>query len=422
MYVAVTCFLELVARRKREMNEPEFRRLDGRADSRARGGGRQPIVASFGAYDRFNYGDLLFPWVLNAAADALGYPPLKHASLRRWDGGEVPLESITEILGTNSMAPRSLVLGGGEICGATWGSAAASVLPIPADLALLLLRRVSPTMFNLAGKALLGGKWANPYIPDAAHLPETALVANSIGASSLAQVADPIRGAALAALSRAAYLSVRDRRGQTVLAQAGVHAVLAPDSVAALSRLYRPQTADGASRLVVQASRAWLRHNGEMLARTILAVANRFDSILLLPIGLAGGHGDLHGLTRLQRRLGRLGLRAVSVMEPGSVWQIADQIANARVFVGTSLHGAITSLAYATPFVPLHGISKLDAYLETWATDSRRHAMHPGAVDGAIRAALGSSQDEREVLGEALAVDSWRNMERVLRVAYRAQG
>lgn len=331
----------------------------------------------------------------------------------------MPVESISHVLAAESVAPKALVLGGGEILGATWGSAAASLLPIPLDLGLLVTRRVSPSIFNLMGKQILSGAWESPYIPDVSRLVGSRLVANAIGASSLRDLGPRERRSVVHGLSRAAYLSVRDGAGKEALARGGIEAVLAPDSVAILARLYRPRVVEGAPpRLVVQASRAWLRGHGGALVRGIVDAAHAFESVVLLPMGLAGGHGDLHGLTRLKRGLERSGLKSVTIERPENVWHIAEQIAGASVFIGTSLHGAITSMAYATPFVPLCGISKLDAYLETWADDVGGVAVDPESAGEAIQSALRVATDARESLARSLEAASWDNTERVLNVAH----
>ena len=49
-------------------------------------------------------------------------------------------------------------------------------------------------------------------------------------------------------------------------------------------------------------------------------------------------------------------------------------IANSKAYIGTSLHGAITSMSYAVPHVGLI-VEKLDAYLHTWGVEGNNFAV-----------------------------------------------
>ncbi|MGH9000206.1 MAG: polysaccharide pyruvyl transferase family protein, partial [Acidimicrobiia bacterium] len=71
------------------------------------------------------------------------------------------------------------------------------------------------------------------------------------------------------------------------------------------------------------------------------------------------------------------------------VADIAAAVSGAAVFVGSSLHGAITALAYGRPFVVcnLAGESKLDGFADLTGLE-RRLVRHPGALGTAIEAAL----------------------------------
>lgn len=378
-------------------------------------------VVSIGAYDRFNYGDLLFPLVLDYAAKELGFAPLIHATLRRSDqsaAGAVPTGPIRELLSAANQGAMSIVLGGGEVVGATWGPAAASVLPIPADLGLLAIRRlVSARFADFLGKAYLRGSWPTPYVPSRQSLVSRSLIVSAVGANSLEALRSPERASVVEALRAAAFLSVRDRPSQLALAHYGLAAEMSPDSVAVLPRVYHPALATDEPGLVIQGSRAWLNRQGPRLAESIRSLCGGFDSVTLVPIGLAGGHGDLQGLTRLRSALVEAGVSQLHLLRPRTIWDIADTIRNAKLFVGTSLHGAITAMAYAVPFVPLRGISKLDAYVSTWAAELAPRSAGPADLLEAARAALNVPLDLRRERSDELAERAWVNLGRVLEIA-----
>ncbi|MBK6903846.1 MAG: polysaccharide pyruvyl transferase family protein [Saprospirales bacterium] len=59
-----------------------------------------------------------------------------------------------------------------------------------------------------------------------------------------------------------------------------------------------------------------------------------------------------------------------------NIFDIAYLIAKSNGFAGTSLHGAITSMAYSVPHVGLNpSISKLVAYFEDWAFGETRSVV-----------------------------------------------
>lgn len=379
------------------------------------------MIVSLGAYDRFNYGDLLFPLILDYAALQAAVAPMCHAALRRWDPGA---SGARPTVGISTVLPEAecVILGGGEIIGATWGSAAASILPIPLDLPLLGTRLVSPRLFDFLGRALMRGSWATPYVPPQGALVSTRLVASAIGASSFDMLRPPEQESVLSALRSAAYLSVRDRQGWEILQRYGLDAALAPDSVAVLPRLHDASPAGDDPGLVVQASRAWLRKHGYALASAVRELSGRFSSVSLLPIGTAGAHGDLQGLKRLRSALLGAGVREVRLLNPTTVWDIADAIASARLFIGTSLHGAITAMAYAVPFVPLAGIGKLDAYVGTWASALAPRSVLPAGLSQAASQAVELSVDLRRHYSLELDAKSWANLSTVVAVAYGQDG
>ncbi|MGX1693922.1 polysaccharide pyruvyl transferase family protein [Microbacterium keratanolyticum] len=281
---------------------------------------------------------------------------------------------------------------------------------------MLALRRLGvPAVQDKLGKALLRGSWPTPYVPDEEIAGELPVIANAIGASSLEVLPAADQRAVIRTLRRSPYVSVRDRRGQQLLQDRGVDARLTPDSIAILSRIAPRDIFDSANdTLVVQASRAWLRGEIDGLARSIAEMSGNYASVRLLPIGLAGGHGDSQGLRKLEAALRAQGVSAVEFVEVGSVWDVARAIAGARLFVGTSLHGAITSMAFAVPFVPMSGVSKLSAYVDTWAGPiAARPATAAGLPDAAAEA-LRVSRRAREELAAELDALAWDNSLRVI--------
>lgn len=318
-------------------------------------------IATVGAYDRFNYGDLLFPLVLDSAASKLGLAPLSHFSVRAADMSDAAGFWCGSIGSQEFASMRGIVVGGGEVLGARWGEALISQMKSPWDLGALAINKVAGRALDGFAMRRAGGRARSPFLPQIDR--RQRLSTNAIGASSLDRLPAEYRQSVVSTLQRASYVSVRDEVGLERLREVGIGATLAPDSVAVLADL-RPPRLKQSESIVVQCSRSWLRRDGRSLVAFVREAARRFERVELLPIGLAGGHGDLEAMRAVERRVG---LESVSVTSVSSIWDIADTISSSRVFVGTSLHGHISAMAYGVPSIALAGISKLEAYVNTWA-------------------------------------------------------
>lgn len=381
------------------------------------------LVASIGAYDRFNYGDLLFPLVLNHVAESSGHPPLQHFSPRRSalvDLGAVRTGSLADLEKLRKRAESfAVVLGGGEVGGADWSQALITAAPVPADLVLIALRRLAPSSaLDLLGRALFRSSWPTPYFPTVSAVSQHPAAASAIGVSSISMLNSRIRAEVISALRQFRFISVRDLDGQRALAQYGLHAELAPDSVSILPELRPGLSPNPDGPLVVQVARHWMRRRGIQLVQALSELSREYSEIVLLPIGLAGGHGDYVALQKVRRALSPNTNAPIRVINPTSVWEIAETIASAKLFVGTSLHGTITALATATPFVPLAGVPKLDSYIGTWAREMARISVEPENLIESARHALGTAPDARQALSESLHAKSLANTQRVLDSVY----
>ena len=58
------------------------------------------------------------------------------------------------------------------------------------------------------------------------------------------------------------------------------------------------------------------------------------------------------------------------IVSPDNLEKIMRTIAQSKLFMGTSLHGIITAMSFAVPYVGLNPkISKLKSYIFTWAPE-----------------------------------------------------
>ena len=368
----------------------------------------KPIVAVVGAFDRFNFGDLLFPHMVRFGFEKLGVDAeYRHFSLRAADlkdrGGvaTVPLASLK-----TAELPRGslVVVAGGEMLSARWLDAFAGLAgPHRTLAAKMLARMIGVAPVDRLSRRLLHGDRPLPWLLDAGDLRHDGPVSyNAVGGIGVGGLPKALREEARTRLLRAAYIGVRDPKTKADLDTWDLpvevsltpdSAVLAPEAFpmaellpaaseparAALSRL-------GPGYLVLQVGRypAWGRVS--VLAGQIREIHRETGfGVLLLPLGQAAGHEDRAPLEKIGALLEGL---PVELLPQPDVHDILTCIANARLFVGSSLHGNLMALVYGVPHVGFgERVPKLDLMLGTWDPTAPDGAADPEAIaDHALRA------------------------------------
>lgn len=344
-----------------------------------------PVIL-FGAFDRHNLGDLLFPHVLAALLPGreLKYAGLADRDLRPHGGHRV--EAVGRVIAELGRRPATLVHVGGELltCDA-WQ--AAVMLSTPGD-APRVVARLDARPLDRADWArdVLGTGALAPYAVSRKRYPGLAGVRfHAVGGVGLHERPAALRAEVLAALAAADDLSVRDAQTQALLAKAGIAARLVPDPVTRVAELFgeRIRRQAGAGE-VAGILRAFPR--GYLAVQfsadfgddaTLAAIAVQLDraaaatglGVALFRAGAAPWHDDLDVLRRVAARARVAPLR---VFESLDVWDICALLASSRGYCGSSLHGRIVATAFALPRLTLHHPSraacpgKHAAYAATW--------------------------------------------------------
>jgi hypothetical protein len=372
--------------------------------------GPPPRVAVIGAFDRFNYGDLLFAVVAErmiratAAAVPIGFYSTVRSDWRRL-GGHRTL-SLRDLLRPGELPHSSVaIVAGGEVLNGRWGHTMETVVSAPLAFCL---RRVDwrwHARADALARWLSGTRLELPWVLGPEDFPGWVRVAyNSVGGSSLDQLPPDARARVEEKLGRAAYLSVRDERTRSLLEAGRLagRARLAPDSAVLISAFYpaadlerraAPAVREIVGRhpggyLCFQINKALGSGQARLLAEQLEAVHRRYGlAAVLLPNGRARNHEDQVALAAAHRLL-----RTPAVLARGAltIYDIMYLIASARAYAGTSLHGSITALTYEVPQLGLtRSVPKLEAFLRTWGLPG------PGCVP---------LQELSERLAEALAV------------------
>lgn len=383
------------------------------------------LILHFGTFDVSNYGDLLFPLL---ARRELGSLAQQCELLPVSPAGGFPVgfaEGETSANLRDALArPEGIagaLIGGGNII-----HCSASGLQAYRDARVGALGYgnlwLGPSFLLPPGAPLL---WNAPGVPGGFRKEQHGLVR--------------------AALQRADYLSVRDAASRDFLLEVWPQAQVAvvPDSAWTLPRLW-PREALAAVREAFHA-----RRGGEAADRTVIFHLNKryvqdrpLANVARLLDELAGTAGlrpvlvafaPCHGDDQLAREVGALmATQPIVVDAPQSIQEIAALVAFADLYVGSSMHGLITALAYGVPafcvssrsMAKFDGLLKLvgqdDLVLEDWAEAKGR--LHAGdlqartarvdAVRGEIAGRLDAHWDRiREGLRTACAAPVRRDVD-----------
>jgi len=357
-------------------------------------------IAIYGATDRFNYGDLLFPLVVEWAAKQ--YRPgsdiynLAIAESDFSNQGGLPTISIKDAF-SNGLVQRCdrFVIAGGQVLDARWTAILGYLLGPRTDLTVRAIRKLlgERTTDTLA-RRIAGLSWPQPFVVPEGGLPEgVGVVYNAVGGAEIDSLRPGYLEALRRGLEKAAYISVRDCATRDALAKFGIHADLMPDSAVVMSRIFplptlltrvrdelRNYLAENSGQyLVFQIGTKFVKGREQIIAKTVSDIASKQGlKIMLLAIGTATAHEDHIALEKVRRHLPAA--CNVYPMFNGSVWEIMAAIASAAIYIGTSLHGAITAMSFGIPRLAYTGeVRKLQEYLNTWDLNQFSDAL---PVDG----------------------------------------
>ena len=320
------------------------------------------FIEAWGTYDLANYGDLLFPLIVDNAIASRVQATLRLASPH---GGTYPAAPTRDVRRITPFADPDFfgqldgvdgfVLGGGDIVRVD-AFPTGSLIELPADhpdryrpyrnsrflIELGALARYRPVVWNAVG------------VPMAFDEPLAEVVRRAV---------EPVR-----------YLSVRDQMSRHHLEMAGVEAeiTVVPDSAFALADIFPSDARDAALErlrrrasypssgptLAVQWSFADADFDSLAVAALRALLASRTDlQIVLVPLGRC--HGDLARMEPLCWELPR----TTVVSGAFALDELAAAIAGADAFVGSSMHGNITAAVFGVPTaflaLPTHRPDKL---------------------------------------------------------------
>ncbi len=335
----------------------------------------------FGACDRHNLGDLLFPHV---AAALLAPQPVVVAGVAERDltayGGH-RVQALARLAAQWGDRPAHLVHVGGELLTCSLYEAAVMTLrPEEARAAIARYDRDAAGRQAWA-EGLLGLRQQVAYLaPKALFRRPGRFVHLALGGVDLPRLPPAMQEEVLGRLRESDALSVRDHVTQDLLARAGIQAALVPDPAVLTAELFKERIARHAeggepaqvrSRFpqgyaaVQLAAEFGDDATLDVLAHGLARLATETGlGLVLFHAGAAPWHDDPQVYRRLQSRMGAAPVWRFASL---NLWDLCALLAHARLYVGSSLHGRIVAAAHGVPGVSLgHADGKVDAYLQTW--------------------------------------------------------
>lgn len=386
-------------------------------------------VIVYGAYDRHNYGDLLFAIILKRYLEAdnrfsVLVAATKSSNLSRY--GALPTIPLKKALEATRAQPNTLlIVAGGECLTAQWES----IIGYLAPQALYYPIKASPyllgqKLFIRISRALTSIPSDLPLVLGEREFPGLQVMYNSVGGNEISRKKPLINAAIERNLKDCSYVSVRDRETSAELDKLGVKHNLVPDSAILISDIFPQDTVvSEPGHIVFHVSDHHAKRRVEAIAQqlTELSVTTGLK-IALLTIGKAPGHSDDEPLDKLQSLLGEHAYRVNS----GNIDDIIRCIATSKLYCGTSLHGAITALAYAVPQIALlpKRVVKLSSFLETWAPKQSCGFAEVGEISRTAAALIASfgepQQAELRTVVEAMKNRVRNNLEHMIALHQQA--
>lgn len=396
-------------------------------------------ILILGAFDRFNYGDLIFAIIIENLFNLykkdfdIEYYGLIKSDLSKYGGKKT--NSIKELFRSKKNRKiNALIIAGGEILDSRWLDIYINLGSVRKKYLLLGLNKIiGRRKIEKIISKLIGSDSKLPWVvtPNDFNIP-LRVIYNAVGGSNLQSLPDYLKEELKNKLNEASYISIRDEKTKKNIEYLNLkesNIELAPDSAVLLSDFYPIEklrtvvnletlkiTANFPNGYICFQSNYLLSKDKEKtIAKELEKLNKKFGyGIVLLPIGRATGHEDQTALLNIKKLL-----RDTPSILPNenTIYDIMYLIANSKMFAGTSLHGSITALSYCVPHVGLtNKVSKLENFLNTWDLEEQKKCIaYEDIVDHASYL-INIPHEKLAKRRDELISLSYRNFEKILSV------
>lgn len=343
-----------------------------------------------GAFDRHNYGDILFPVVHKAFIEKndknanIYYISITQSDMEHCGGFKTL--ALKDILKQSLTKEDTVILCGGDILSADWllmlGHVSSRFFMMPFRIARRLL---GINVTNSLARIISGEVNQYPYIVSHKDTKASIFYTSVGGAGFTANDSSRLKQTALL-LSDAEAVSVRDVKIQKLLENEGLRVKCTPDTALIMSDFYTPEMLSQTDWKATvktyhdfsfekyysfQGAKRLIDSKIDVLVEEITTVYERTGfSPMMVPIGRAPDHEDHIPLQKLADLLHLKGIPC-ALQESEHLVSIMASLAFATTYVGTSLHGAITTYSFGSIPCALmsNDVKKLKDFLQTWLDD-----------------------------------------------------
>lgn len=338
-------------------------------------------IALFGPHDRFNYGDFLFPIMLQFAmnkqhSNTFDFSCYSLIKADFTEKGACKSKSYIKLKkDVNAGKISGVIITGGECL-----NAEINLLYSYINKQYDKLYRLSYFFRALSYKLkipyrIIGTKTQYPFAVSKNDFNKNVkIIYNSVGGVFTVSNSNVI--------GNVDYFSVRDSFSFSTWREKQEDIFLFPDSAIILSDVYpikdlknsKKYIADKVSTIIqsqyifFQISNAkYINENKFVeIALQLKQLQAEGYKIVLCPIGTASGHEDHKALKKIYELLN---VDSQLIINP-TIFEIMILIANSSLYIGSSLHGVITSMSYGVPFISIGAKqTKTKNYLETWSEE-----------------------------------------------------
>lgn len=395
-------------------------------------------IVIVGAFDRHNYGDLLFPIIIEAAAFKRGFTgAVECFSTLKSDltkFGAKPTKSLRSLFAQSNGSDTLVVVGGGEVLSATWPTIISYLCP--PKLGAFVSRIARGVGFRIPAfifSRLMGVPSVLPFVYSNDDFLGALVAYNAVGGSHLATERDISLSEIVATkLKAASYISVRDRATKKIFDRMNVGDIqLSPDCAVLLSDLFPIHelsskvddelkalcSSFGDGYICFQSALMYVIGEEQAIAETIVQLQERSGlGVVIFAIGRATGHSDQDAATAIFQHIS--GNLHIKVVDTKSIYEIMYVIARSKAYIGSSLHGAITALSYAVPHVGLcpRRVQKLATFIESWCPkDSSAISEYGDLIEHTMRVIAAPKNDLVDVSVE-LKIKADENFDRLFSI------
>lgn len=348
--------------------------------------------------DRFNYGDLLFPYIITHYIGE-DFEKIRYVSTIESDlsklGGHLT-EKHSCLYNKSEQYDNYLIVAGGEALFADWAIIMSYASPkyyktLEFLKSLFWFKKgIGIRLFFGVVNKLLSHKTKYPFSVGKNELPHfKRIFYNALGGGSRKI---PYEKDILNSID---YISVRDYKTKEALDAVNISNTQVADCAILMSDVFDEDSLTSNLSIQYDCNKPYVFFQGnvDILTKETETIANQLRilqndnnlDVCLCPIGTAFGHEDNKGLKHLAKYLDKYSVRYTEISNP-SIYDIMWLIKNSKLYIGSSLHGVITSMSFNVNYVG-YSVEKVNRYLATWG-DSSCYCNNPSEITACSKYSL----------------------------------